>query len=105
MSEALQQVLGPAPPTSVGVLLVGVGVLLAGLGILFQGVDHLVGARHKLSRAHGEEASRKKSSAVIARDDNRTLEKGAYPLIKNVQIVSVPVSDQGRAKSFYVDAL
>jgi predicted enzyme related to lactoylglutathione lyase len=26
-------------------------------------------------------------------------------LIKNVQIVSVPVSDQGRAKSFYVDAL
>ena len=104
MSEALQQVLGPAPPTSVGVLLVG-GVLLAGLGILFQGVNHLVGARHKLSGAHGEEASRKKSSAVIARDDNRTLEKGAYPLIKNVQIVSVPVSDQGRAKSFYVDAL
>ena len=75
MSEALQQVLGPASPTSVGVLLVG--VLLAGLGILFQGVDHLVGARHKLSRAHSEEASRKKSSAVIARDDNRTLEKGA----------------------------
>ncbi len=50
MSEALQQVLGPASPTSVGVLLVGVGVLLAGLGILFQGGDHLVGARHKLIR-------------------------------------------------------
>ena len=26
-------------------------------------------------------------------------------MIKDVQIVSVPVSDQGRAKSFYVDAL
>ena len=48
METALQEVLGPTSPISVGILLVGVGALLAGLGSLFRGIDHLVDAQEKL---------------------------------------------------------
>jgi hypothetical protein len=52
---ALQEVLGPASPISVGLLLAGVGALLAGLGGFFRGVDHLVDAQVKLrARRAGE---------------------------------------------------
>lgn len=60
---ALQEVLGPASPISVGVLLAGVGALLAGLGGLFRGIDRLVDAQAKL-RARKEEADRKKPSGA-----------------------------------------
>jgi hypothetical protein len=50
MAAALQEVLGPTSPISVGILLVGVGALLAGLGSLFRGIDHLVDAQEKLRR-------------------------------------------------------
>ena len=48
MSEALQEVLGPTSPISIGLLLLGVGALLAGLGSLFRGIDSLVDAQEKL---------------------------------------------------------
>ena len=55
MLGALQEVLGPASPISVGLLLAGVGALLAGLGGFFRGVDHLVDAQVKLrARRAGE---------------------------------------------------
>ena len=48
MAAALQEILGPTFPISVGILLVGVGVLLAGLGGVLRGIDHLVEAQEKL---------------------------------------------------------
>ena len=48
MAAALQEVLRPTSPISVGMLLVGVGALLAELGSLFRGIDHLVDAQEKL---------------------------------------------------------
>ena len=57
MLGVLQEVLGPASPISVGVLLAGVGALLAGLGSLFRGIGCLVDAQAK-PRAHKEEAGR-----------------------------------------------
>ena len=62
MSEALQEVLGPASPISVGVLLAGVGALLAGIGSLFRGIDHLMKVQEK-TRARREGSSHKKPSA------------------------------------------
>jgi hypothetical protein len=68
VSEALQEVLGPTSPISIGVLLVGVGALLAGIGSLFRGIDHLVNVQEKIG-ARKEVAGRKKASTVTTRDD------------------------------------
>ena len=62
MSEALQEVLGPTSPISVGLLLAGVGALLAGLGSLFRGIDRLVDAQAKI-RARKVKTTRKEPSA------------------------------------------